>query len=849
MGRVKEKFLDFRDDTLDFVDNHRLGLIILSLIAIALLAYIVFRMLTYSTTSIIISTADETLGEIVGTNAKYIDYKATARNSKTGDSMGNVTWEVDGGHTEDNGDGTVRWYLPSQAGVYTISATSSEGESGKKEVAVVGSELSQLYTSNNYNIIYKDDDGDGLTNDYETTISSNSSKIDTDDDGLNDGDEVLFGYDPTKPDSKGDEIKDGDRENDYTLSVDNVTLKMHGKGNLTQTTVDKYPTETLENVNSVLDELYVIYSEATSYSGVEITIKYDKEKVKEKELSESSLAIYSLNDVDNSFTKVSTSKINTDTGSITCSVDKLGKYFIADSSKLTSSLSTELVFLIDNSGSMYSSEEVAGSEENDVDFQRVDVSKDLVDKLQGNYKFGAGKFTFNYTELISLSSDKSNVKNMLEKIRQEPEISFSGTYIGRALEGGLKQFNDRVDNNRRYIILLSDGEDTDELEGYEKDLLEEQIKLAVEKNVKVYTVGLGNVIDEENLMSIAEGTNGKYFFAATSDDLREVFDLICADLNYNLYDTNGDGADDSVILANSNFYVKRDGFAFSNFSNTQEEYGYSYGMALFAKLFYEKNLPEELSAKKLTATVSVGGKETSKTVESPSCNINDMIKTIPSSLRTYAPETEGLTILSNLPDNFWGSEIENKTLPINALYVSKLSTIGFNIERVRYTASDKAKFDIYQTLSFDVSQYMDVELPEESPLGENDGQLIRTLSRFDITKYRDEKYEFYSQNDSAFEKLTTELQEGRPVMLRINSEYSVLATKLLMDRNDSNKLKIEVYDPNYSGSKKYIDVERTKFTDAKENTKEVTDTYEYRFSYQGTEVGLCLSFVNIVENV
>lgn len=106
MGKVKEKFLDFRDDTLDFVDNHRLGLIISSIIAIALLAFIVFRMLTYSTTSIIISTADETLGEIVGTNAKYIDYKATARNSKTGDSMGNVTWEVDGGHTEDNGDGT-----------------------------------------------------------------------------------------------------------------------------------------------------------------------------------------------------------------------------------------------------------------------------------------------------------------------------------------------------------------------------------------------------------------------------------------------------------------------------------------------------------------------------------------------------------------------------------------------------------------------------------------------------------------------------------------------------------------------------------------------------------------------
>ena len=119
--------------------------------------------------------------------------------------------------------------------------------------------------------------------------------------------------------------------------------------------------------------------------------------------------------------------------------------------------------------------------------------------------------------------------------------------------------------NRRYIILLSDGSDTSNVEGYNDKLLEEQIQVAKTKGVKVYTVGLGSVIDEENLQTIAKETSGKYYFAATADDLDVIFDEIAVDLNYNLYDSNNDGADDSVVLADSGFLVGRDGFSFSNF--------------------------------------------------------------------------------------------------------------------------------------------------------------------------------------------------------------------------------------------------------------------------------------------
>ena len=85
-------------------------------------------------------------------------------------------------------------------------------------------------------------------------------------------------------------------------------------------------------------------------------------------------------------------------------------------------------------------------------------------------------------------------------------------------------------------------------------------------------------------------------------------------------------------------------------------------------------------------------------------------------------------------------------------------------------------------------------------------------------------------------------------MIRINDDYTVLATKVLANSANMNNYKIEVYDPNYASVKKYIDVERFKYSEVTEISKVVTDKYEYKFKYQGTDVGICLSFPNIQEN-
>lgn len=837
MNNFKDFFLDLRDDTLDFIDDHRKALIIISFIAILLLIGLMVVFILMTPVKITIANADTETGNIIGTKARTMQYTASAQ--KYGEPIDSTfTWEVSGGSVEVDQNGIATWNLPVDEGTYSITANNGEA-TGTKYVTIIGNELSNLYKNSDYEILCQDTDGDGLTDLYEGSNSrtSNTQK-DTDNDGLYDGDEIIMELDPLKADSKGDGVNDGERELEYTFENNGVKLDMTGKGNFTRTSIDKYETETLDNVSSVLDGVYSIYTEV-QLDDAKITISYDKAKVDEMGLSESSLAVYELNEDNNTFTKIMT-EINTGSSTLSFSTETLGKYFVADSSKLTSNLSTELVFIIDNSGSMYSVDEYADSEENDPEFKRVDVVNDLIDKLQGNYRFGAGKFTFEYTELSRLTQDKATIKNRISTIKTDPE-NFSGTYIGAGLEGGVAMFSEDENQNRRYIVLLSDGQDTDG-EGYDDELLTKQIELAKEKGIKVYTIGLGETIDEENLVNIAKETNGKYYFAATADDLEATFDLIAAELNYNLYDTTNDGVDDSVIIADSGFLVGRDGFSFSNFSNTQVEHGYGYGMVLYAKLFYDKDLPSRLGAKRITTSDGT-------VVEAPTVDSLDLVEE-GTTLRTYTPTS--LSVLSELPDNFWSSTVTSGVLTINSTIKQELQSVGFTTYNVPYNM-ENAGFKQYESIRFDMTYLLADEeeqqqMQTQTTLEDNDAEMLKLLARLDITKYRDEKFYFYDNNDTAFDTLIETLSEGEPVMIRINDDYTVLAAKVLAEAKNMNKYKIEVYDPNYAGIPKYIEVERYKFSDIAEISNVVTDTYEYKFKYQGTDVGICLSYPNVEEN-
>ncbi|MCA3239296.1 MAG: VWA domain-containing protein [Curvibacter sp.] len=93
--------------------------------------------------------------------------------------------------------------------------------------------------------------------------------------------------------------------------------------------------------------------------------------------------------------------------------------------------------------------------------------------------------------------------------------------------------------NSAAIILLTDGQRTTGIDSLEA------AKMAADRGVRVYTVGVGTVdgetigfegwsmhvrLDEETLKAIALRTQGEYFYAGTAEDLKKVYETLSSRL-------------------------------------------------------------------------------------------------------------------------------------------------------------------------------------------------------------------------------------------------------------------------------------------------------------------------------
>jgi Ca-activated chloride channel homolog len=89
------------------------------------------------------------------------------------------------------------------------------------------------------------------------------------------------------------------------------------------------------------------------------------------------------------------------------------------------------------------------------------------------------------------------------------------------------------------IIMLTDGQRTTGVDPLEA------AKMAADRGVRVYTVGIGTVdgetigfegwsmrvrLDEETLKAIANKTSAEYFYAGTANDLKKVYETLSSRL-------------------------------------------------------------------------------------------------------------------------------------------------------------------------------------------------------------------------------------------------------------------------------------------------------------------------------
>lgn len=100
------------------------------------------------------------------------------------------------------------------------------------------------------------------------------------------------------------------------------------------------------------------------------------------------------------------------------------------------------------------------------------------------------------------------------------------------------------------IILLTDGQRTTGVD------TQEAAKMAADRGVKVYTVGVGTVdgevigfegwsmrvrLDEDSLKEVARATQGEYFYAGTADNLKKVYESLSTRLTVEKKDTEVSG--------------------------------------------------------------------------------------------------------------------------------------------------------------------------------------------------------------------------------------------------------------------------------------------------------------------
>ena len=170
-----------------------------------------------------------------------------------------------------------------------------------------------------------------------------------------------------------------------------------------------------------------------------------------------------------------------------------------------------------------------------------EVAADFIDDRQ-NDRIGLVVYAGESYTKTPITSDKRIIKNALRSIRYDGVIN-DGTAIGMGLATAVNRLKDSRAKSK-VIILLTDGVNN-------SGFIEPKIaaELAVEYQIKTYTIGLGSngtakapigvlpngkfqygltkvEIDEELLQSIADDTGGLYFRATDTKKLKDIYDEI-----------------------------------------------------------------------------------------------------------------------------------------------------------------------------------------------------------------------------------------------------------------------------------------------------------------------------------
>lgn len=469
----------------------------------------------------------------------------------------------------DSDDDGILDYLELQFGTATDSDDSDgDGLTDYVELEITGTDPT-LYSTEDDGICDadRDSDGDGLSNADELAAGTDPGCADTDFDGLSDSEEPEeYGTDPLQPDTDGDGALDGwevssgtdplvpDKSFDVSQSASapdsavSASVELSCSGSPAGLTVEPTTEAGLldSTVPGYLGSAYT-FSFGGPFESATVTMTVDSASLP----AGADPAIYRFNEETQLLQEMETHVEGTHASA---EVTDQATYVLLDRRQVPETIGEDVLtpeeidetvvhiaFAVDYSSSM---------DENDPDYLRLQIAKEYISKLRAGHDAGAlVKFAGYATTLVPLSSDLEMLANAVDGITNTGSDSCSYDDAGTDGTDGLRHAMDELETSNaatsRYIIFLTDGEDTSSSYSYD-DLIQE----AVDNGIVIYTVGMGDC-NGELLQRIAESTGGKYRYAASMDyelgealSLEDIFEEIEQETVDYYADSNNDGLSD-----------------------------------------------------------------------------------------------------------------------------------------------------------------------------------------------------------------------------------------------------------------------------------------------------------------
>ena len=692
-----------------------------------------------------------------------------------------------------------------------------------------------------------DTDDDGLDDGYEVnTTKTDPLKADTDGDGLDDLNEVLIGLDPLKEDSKGDGTKDGNRKLSYSFKNDSgVKIDIVGTGNIASVDAEIIDGAAISRKDGLIPKLYSFYTDGKMEEAT-VTIPYTSEQLAAAGISEDDLKLMNY-DIDSEDYKVVEATVDKNNKVIIAKLKHFSYYVVGKDiggDKYKSS-NSEVMFVLDNSWSMYTNEQfkkITGQEYqcglfdldcklngSDAEGKRFEQTGELAEKMASKgMKIGLAEFRADYATANKIGSSADSIKSTLSGMNGNFITTRAGTGIENAILGGSNEFSNDAGN--KVLVLLTDGQDTEGFSSSADSIAEKM----TDAGIKVCVIGFGEGVYNEQLSMITQRTGCKYSSSSDAGGLDEVFEIVETQLNNELVDLDDDGKMDGIIIADSGFVVNRDGFSFENYGSNTNPGGHCNGMATFAQLYYRKKLPMQ---------------HKNKDVDYENYDLSNSYFKDYKSLYDYKLQTKELAHAMFFPDfEYFGLDAPK------TYRVFKDGNLAY-ADPIRKEIDDMQLFDYkYEKSGLDSQQQIDKygfnydsvetailnedKMQKGSKINEVDRDLFNELRFLQVKQGSDDfvtsgmkmdgvswlyliglGYKLVFHDDAPSEKksksyflqlLTERLKAGEAPTLAVQYDFGGHSTNviaLIQDIKDHNHYYLEIYDNNHAGVRRRLEME------------------------------------------